>query len=104
MLTIANLAKSKKSKLTQSRKSDLSKANFAKVNSRIDFLTPKAKKAFIYLQKAFTKASILRYCNSEYHIQMNADALGYAIGDVLSQIILDQHSSGHVIHEDPNSS
>ncbi len=46
---VANLAKSKKSKLIKSKKSDLPKANFAKDNFRTDFLTPKAKKAFIHL-------------------------------------------------------
>ncbi len=101
--TTIKLAKSKKSKLTKSKKSDLSKANFAKVNSRTDFLTSGAKKAFIYLQKAFTKASILRYFDPEYYIRIETDALGYAIGEVLSQMISDQHSSGHVTHKDPNS-
>ncbi len=57
--TTAILAKSKKSK---------SKANFAKANSGTDFLTPGAKKAFIHLQKAFTKAPILRYFDPEYPI------------------------------------
>ncbi len=47
----AKLAKSKKPKLTKPKKSDLVKAqNFSKANSfGTDFLTPKAKKAFIYL-------------------------------------------------------
>ncbi len=48
---IVKSAKFKKPKLTKPKKSDLVKAqNFAKTNSsKIDFLTPKAKKAFIYL-------------------------------------------------------
>ncbi len=41
---VANLAKSKKSILTKSKKSDLPKANFAKVNSGTNFHTPEAKK------------------------------------------------------------
>ncbi len=41
-------------KLTKSKKSDLAKANFPKVNSSgTDFLTFEAKKTFIHLQKAF---------------------------------------------------
>ncbi len=59
--TIANSAKSKNSKLSKSKKSDLPKANFAKVNSGTDFLTSEAKKAFIHLQKAFTEALILDF-------------------------------------------
>ena len=56
---VANLAKSTRSKL---------KGNFAKANSKPDFLTLEAKKAFIYLQKAFTKALILRHFDPEHHI------------------------------------
>ena len=56
LLTIVNMAKSKKPKLTKPKKLDLSNA---KANFEPDFLTSKVKKAFIYLQKAFTKALIL---------------------------------------------
>ena len=55
-------------KSTRSKKSDLSKVKFAKVNSKTDFLTFKAKKTFIYLQKAFIKAPILRHFDLKYHI------------------------------------
>ncbi len=53
--TAAKSAKSKKPKLTKPKKSDLVKTqNFAKANSSgTDFLTPKARKAFIHLWKAF---------------------------------------------------
>ncbi len=60
------------------------KPNFVKANFGIDFLTFGAKKAFIHLQKAFTKALILRHFDPEYHIQIETDALGYAIGEILS--------------------
>ncbi len=43
--TVANSAKFKKSKLTKTKKSDLPRAN----SSGTDFLTFKAKKAFIHL-------------------------------------------------------
>ncbi len=66
----------------------------------MDFLTPEAKKAFIYLWKAFTKAPILRHFDPEYHIQIETDVSGYTIGGVLSQMTSDQHFSGHMIHED----
>ncbi len=99
------MAKSKKLKLTKLKKSDLVKAqNFAKANfSGTDFLTFKAKKAFLHLQKAFTKILILRHFDPKCYIQIETDVLGYIIGGVLSQIIFDQHFSGHVTHEDPNS-
>ncbi len=79
------------------------KPNFAKANSETDFLTPGAKKAFIYLRNAFTKAPIFRHFELKCHIRSEIDASKYAIGRVLSQITLYQHSSGHMSHEDPNS-
>ena len=82
---IANLANSKISKSIKSKKSDLLKANFVKANSsETDFLTPKAKKTFIYLQKTFTKAPILRHFNSDCHIPIETDVLRYVISEVLS--------------------
>ncbi len=93
--TVANLAKSKKSK---------SKANFAKANSGTDFLTFRAKKAFIHLRKAFTEAPILSHCDSERHIHIETKALGYVISGILSQMTLDQYFSVYMIHKDPNSS
>ncbi len=96
-------ANSKKSKLTKSKNSDLLKANFARVNSEMDFLTPKTKKAFIHLRKTFTKALILRHFDSECHIRIETDGLGYTISGILSQMTSDQHFSGHVICKDPNS-
>ncbi len=58
-------------KLTKSKKSDLPKASFTKVNFfSTDFLTLKAKKAFIYLQKAFTATLIFRPFDPECHIRI----------------------------------
>ncbi len=91
-------AESKKPKLTKSKKSDLVKAT-----SETDFLTLEAKKAFIHLRKAFIKAPILMHFDPKCHIYIETNALGYAIGGVLSQMTSDQYSSGHVTHEDPNS-
>lgn len=52
--TVTKSAKSKKSDLVKAKK-----LNFAKINSfKTDFFTPKAKKAFIYLQKIFIKVLI----------------------------------------------
>ena len=49
-----------------------------------DYLIAAAKKAFNYLQYAFTQASIPQHFDLEQHIQIKTDASGYAIGGVLS--------------------
>ena len=85
--TVANLAK--KLKLTKPKRSRLSNA---KNNSGTNFLTPRAKKIFIYLQKTFIKALILRHFDPQCYIWIEIDALGYAIGEVLTQMTLD-HSA-----------
>ena len=60
---VANLAK--KSKLTKLKRAGLLNI---KANSRTDFLILRAKKAFTHLQKAFTKAPILKYFDPEHYI------------------------------------
>ncbi len=92
---LSTVAKSAKSK----------KPNFTKANSGTDFLTPGAKEAFIHLQKAFTKALILRHFDPERHIRIETDTSGYAIGRILSQMISDysdQLTSDHGTHENLN--
>ncbi len=91
--------------MTKPKKSDLVKAN----SSGTDFLTFRAKKTFIYLQKAFTEVPIPRHFDLKYYIRIQTNALGYAIGKVLSQLasdLLDQLSSNYVTHKnlDPISS
>ena len=78
---VVNLAK--KSKSIKLKKTGLPNI---KANSETDFLTPKAKKAFIHLQKAFTKAPIFRHFDPECYIWIETNALEYAISRVLSQI------------------
>lgn len=96
-----DLANSKKSIFAKFKKSDLLKDNFAKVNSsEMDFLIPKAKKAFIYLQKSSNKALILRYFNLKHYIGISTNVLGYAIDKVLSQMTLNQYSFNYMIHKD----
>ncbi len=91
---------------TTAKLAEFKKPNFAKTNSKTDFLTPEAKKAFI--QKAFIKPPILSYYDPEYHIWIENNLLGSAIDGVLSQMTSDysdQLSSDHMTHEnlDPNS-
>ena len=57
------------------------------------FLTPSAKEAFNQLRQVFTKALILRHFDPECHIWIETDALGYAIGGVLSQLTSDHLTS-----------
>ena len=97
--TVINLPKSKS---TKPQKIGLPNI---KANSKIDFLIPGAKKAFIQLRKVFTKAPILRHFDLERYIRIETDALGYTISGVLSQKTLDhldhlnQLFSNHVTHK-----
>ncbi len=69
--TAANVAKSKKPTLTKTKKSD-----FAKVNSSgTDCLTQETKKAFIYLQKTFTKTPTLWHFDPEHYIHIKTVTL-----------------------------
>ena len=52
------------------------------------FLTFKTRVIFTQLRQAFTKALILWYFDPEYHIRIETDASIYAIGEVLSRLIL----------------
>ncbi len=105
LATAAKSVKSKKPKLTKTKKSDFARANY----SEMDFFISEAKKTFIYLWKAFSEALILRHFDPERHIRIETNTLRYAISGVLSQMIsdhLDQLSSDYVTHKnlDPISS
>ena len=83
------LAKSKNSKGKKSAKSKKSSKNrnspnFSATEPEPSFLTPEARWAFNCLQLAFTKAPIIWHFDLKCYIQIKTDALGYAIGDVLS--------------------
>ena len=62
-----------------------------------DFLTPKAKLAFIELRQVFLKALILHHFDLERHIRIETNVSGYAIGGVLSQLTLDDLSQWHLV-------
>ena len=76
-------------------KSNKSKNKMSKVHTYIGalrkptFLTPGAKEAFNRLKQAFIEAPILQYFDSEGYIQIETDASGYTIGEVLSQLSFD---------------
>ena len=50
------------------------------------FFTDDVKRAFTKLRQAFIEALILNYFDSERHIQIETDTLGYAISEMLSQL------------------
>ena len=90
-----NLAKSGK-KSSKSGKL----TNFNATENSPKFLTPDAKTTFNRLRLSFTKASIFRHFNPEYHIWIEIDASGYAIGDVLSQLAFEIRPDGVVTKTD----
>ena len=92
LATATKSTKSKKLKLTKPKKS-----NFA--FSGTNFLTSKAKNAFIHQQKAFTKALILKHFDPEYHIRIKTNALGYAISGMLSPLTFKTSLAGQVTYE-----
>ena len=81
-------------KRSKSKNSSKSK-NLSK--STLDFLTPGTKLAFIKLRQAFLKAPILHHFDPERHIQIETDALGYAIGRVFSQLTSDDLGQWHPV-------
>lgn len=60
-----------------------------KPSSKLSFLTLRARLVFDKLRQIFIKPSNLFYFNLKCHIKVETDGLGYAIGDVLSQLSLD---------------
>ena len=68
---------------------NLSRSIKVKNSSGTDFLTSGTKEAFSCLWKAFIKAPILRHFDPKCHIQIETNALGYAICRVFSQMALD---------------
>ena len=70
--------------------------NFNTTENRSKFLTLNTKTAFNHLRLTFTKAPILWYFDPEYHIRMEIDTLGYAIGGMLSQLTSETNSNSIV--------
>ncbi len=61
------------------------------------FFTSRARKAYTELTQAFMGASILNHFDLEYHIRIEINASGYAIGGILSQLPLDNFNQWHPI-------
>ena len=96
------LSKSGISKGEKPKKSSKSRnsPNFDAKDSGPSFLTPEARSAFNHLWLAFTEAPILRHFDPECHIRIETDALGYAIGGVLSQLASGTSPDGVVTKTD----
>ena len=60
--------------------------HFKNLSKIMDYLTTDVRQAFTQLRQTFTEALILRHFDPKYYIRIETDALGYAIGDVLSQL------------------
>ena len=71
----------------KARKTSKSKKS-SKSQKRVesDFFTPGAKLVFTKLRQAFLKAPILHHFDPKYHIRIETDVSGYAIGGVQSQL------------------
>ena len=81
-----NLSKSK-SKKSKNTKSGVQTCLFAM--GKPTFLTPNIREAFNQLRQVFIKAPILRHFDQECYFRIEIEALGYAIGGVLSQLTSD---------------
>ncbi len=61
------------------------------------FLTTDVRKAFTKLRQAFVEALISNHFNPKRHIRIETDALGYAIGGILSQLTLDDSGQWYLV-------
>ena len=60
-----------------------------KMVGSLDFFIPGTRPTFTKLRQVFIKALIFYYFDSECHIRIKINILGYAIDRILSQLILD---------------
>ena len=68
------------------------------VNTRIFwYLSLDTKRAFNFLQHAFTKAHILQHFNLKCYIWFQTDTLGYAISGVVNELILNYLGQWHSV-------
>ena len=76
-------AKTTKSKiLVKSKNHDFLKSRIEEVGT--SFLTPETRLLFTQLRQAFVEAPIFYHFDPKSHIQIETDALDYAIGGILS--------------------
>ena len=83
-----NKFEKKDQKMLKSKKLHKSK----KMVRSLNFFTPRARLAFTKLGQIFIKALILQHFDPKRHISIEMDISGYAIGEILSQLILNNSS------------
>ena len=74
--------------------------NFDAIEDGPKFLTPNTRTAFHCLRLTFTEALIFWHFDPKCHIQIETDALDYAIGGVLSQLTFGTNPDGVVTKTD----
>ena len=87
------MAKSKK--LIYAKKEEISKTN--NVGQSGMLFIADARRAFTKLRQVFVEAPILNHFDPEHYIRMEIDVLGYAIGSILSQLILDYSGQWYLV-------
>ena len=65
--------------------------------SKSGFLTANAKKAFLKLRQAFTKAPVLQHVDLGQYIWIETNAFEYTIKTVLTQLVLDNSSQWYLV-------
>ena len=70
---------------------------FKNLNGATGYLILEARLAFTQLKKTFIKALILRLFDPECHIRIKTDMSGYVIGEVLSQLTLNNLDQWHPV-------
>ena len=63
----------------------------------LEFFTLTARLAFTKLKQAFVKILIFHHFDLKYHIWIKINILGYAIGEVLSELVLNDLGQWHPI-------
>ena len=85
--TVKNSSKSKK--LKNDKSEILTRFSDIGAMGEPMFLTPGTREVFNHLRQAFIEAPILGHFDPKCHIRIETDALGYAIGRLLSQLSTD---------------
>ena len=62
--------------------------NSRNIEARPGFLIPKTRLAFTKLKQAFVETLIFYHFDPKCHIQIETNTSGYAIGEILSQLTL----------------
>ena len=88
----AKIAKSKSQDKSKGKNSVKFLVKALTQSLRSDFLTPRDRKAFTKLTKAFIETSIFYHFDPDCHIRIETDASSYVICGVFSKLTLDNLS------------